>query len=185
MTRYALPILFTCVGLLTGCATGYVAPRAGPTAKLRVISLKPNNNRITVGSDPTCVTPDAPRIATLGVNANAVRNAGAGSRVGVPLPSDELPKQTTEALIPAGKLFVLQGSAVSVGGFIPPYTFMYNYCRAALAFNPVEGGAYEAVFDQSSPSSCTFTLSQFTQEQGATWRRTPLPDTKVVYHACR
>jgi hypothetical protein len=179
MSQGCSTVLIGTVLFVAGCAAPYVPPQAGPVAKLRIISVQSNNNFVKVGTDPNCISGDGATIATLGINANRGVNQGYGGRVGVPLPTNLLPKQTTEIVIPAEQAYSIEGSAVSFTGT------GYSFCKAMVTFKPIRGESYEAIFDQVARHDCTFQVSHFVQRSSGEWVRQEVTDQKSSRQICR
>lgn len=116
MNRTLTKILL--VTLIAGCQSmnPYVAPTAGPQAKLRVVSYPGTNNFLKEGTSPACISDSGRDIAILGVNANSITDRGTGRRLGIPLVEDTPPKQTTEIMIRAKSPFMLEMATPEISG---------------------------------------------------------------------
>jgi hypothetical protein len=176
-------LLISSLVALAGCSTQPYLPPPGPTAKVRVIAIPPNNNDITLGSDPNCVSERGPRLALLGINANSTFNTrGASRRVGVPDPKEELLLQTTEFLVSAGSNVVIQSSAVTATNVM---TYSASYCKRAVSFVPEADASYEIIYAFEPYGRCTMDVSKFVATPDSTWNRVRVPNQTVVEQSCR
>lgn len=131
------------VGLLTaGCVSmidpiTYVPPEASPRAKLRIVADQDSPTHVSTFPTPDCHSKPQ-KIASLG--RHLIPDLGYGRRIGIPMGDSYNPKVMTELYVPAGKPFPMMfysfsGSNISTSS-----------CITQAAFDPQDGGLYEAVF---------------------------------------
>lgn len=173
--------------LLSGCAIPRYQPPAGiPTANLRIVSSKSENNTISIGERSECLSSKTSPVGIVGANANSLVSNGGGVSIGMPSPSSVPSKQTTEFTIDATKSISVHGSLVSITGFLPtPPFFLYTFCNTGVSFLPKPRENYEVVFNQSAPSSCTAEVSILKKNADNIWVRDSVQGATALTSSCK
>ena len=169
-THFPLLLVFL---LFQGC-THYTPPLAGPTAKLRLISLPGNKTEIHALVDARCDSAVGTPIALVG---EALRNgAGQGRSVGVPLDDPSSRSNASEITIRSGQAFGVQMKAAKAPG-PGAANWSYEKCSKRFILTPKEGMNFEAQLEQYN-GGCTLNLFRINREAGSYVRRVADADVK-------
>lgn len=168
------PFSFFCIVLmLQGCAH-YTPPLAGPTAKLRFVSLPGNKTEIHALLDARCDSTPGTMIAVVG---EALRNqTGQGRSVGVPLDDPSSRSNASEITIRSGQAFAAELKAAKGPG-PGGVKWSYERCTKRFVLTPKEGMSFEAQLEQYN-GGCTLNVFRISREAGSYVRR--LADTEVT-----
>lgn len=152
--------------LLQGC-THYTPPFAGPTAKLRFVSLPGNKTEIHALVDARC---DSTPGATIAVVGEALRNAaGQGRSVGIPLSDPTSRSNASEITLRSGQAFAAQIKAAKAPGPTGA-NWHYEQCNKRFVLTPQEGMHFEAQLEQYH-GGCTLNVFRISREAGTYVRR--------------
>jgi hypothetical protein len=175
--------------ILSGCSLNnpYIAPEVGDKANLRVITIPSNNTDVISSPQHQCSSRYGKVIAVLGPAANAVRDLGAGRKVGMPLVDKEhSSKQKTEVVIPANEQFSIEMWGVGISSILPT-SVSYSWCGQHMTFTPIKGGNYEAVYNIAKSKTgkyCEIKLYEITPETQGEYKKTPLENESKAPNMC-
>lgn len=153
----ALLLSLFAVLALQGCAH-YLPPLAGPTAKLRFVTLPGNKTEIHALNEARCESAPAASIAVLGGTDPA---ASTNAR---------------EIAVRSDQGFAAQIKAASGAG-PGGAKWAYTKCSKRFVLHPKEGASYEAQLEQYN-GGCTLNVFRLSRESGTYVRR--LADTEVT-----
>ena len=153
----ALPLSLVALLALQGC-THYLPPLAGPTAKLRFVSLPGYKTEIHALNEARCDSAPGASIAALG---GADPAASTNAR---------------EIMVRSDQGFAAQIKAAAGAG-PGGAKWAYAKCSKRFVLNPKEGASYEAQLEQYN-GGCTLNIFRISRESGNYVRR--LADAEVT-----
>ena len=154
---HALLLFLFALFALQGC-THYLPPLAGPTAKLRFVTLPGNKTEIHALNEARCESAPGASIALLG---GADPAASTNAR---------------EIAVRSDQGFAAQIKAASGAG-PGGAKWAYAKCSKRFVLHPKEGASYEAQLEQYN-GGCTLNVFRINRESGTYVRR--LADTEVT-----